>query len=197
MRIGLKRTPRGVPVVGGGGWSSGTPGSTVTYRKTLTVGDGTGGTYTPAQLAAGVELFTPAVGDVIANIGIKVPVAFDTDGGSNPACFDFGYFDTVTTGALQAIGGGSYNFTLDEDEAGRTISDDGLLVRDYADDFISQVGFNDYGVRTLIPVEISKPLKVVISEDATIGGTAIASTVGTVVVYVIVHPAASMVDLDA
>lgn len=191
MRVGAKRTPRGVPVVGGG--SGGGGGGTDTngvqvYKKTLTVGDGTGGTYTPAQLAAGVSLFTPAVGDVIANLGYQFVTAYD----GTAAVLDF---VSGTTEILRAVfGTGNLPNVRNSNAAVGSLSqavDGSLSIQDY-------VGYAGYiGYPTTLRVDSADPIKVVISQDGTLGGTAIDSTTGTVVVYVTVHPAAQMVDLDA
>jgi len=159
------------------GASAGGATAVTVYKKTITVG----GAYSAAQLAAGITLFTPAVGDYIANVAPVVTTTFD---GTTPK-LDVGPFNPSTAGLY-------YDTTSVVFLGNNATEQDGWLspVLDLA----AASAYGGYGGPW---VTNALPFKVVISQDGAKGGTPIDSTVGTVVVYVVVHPAASMVDLDA
>jgi len=192
-------TSKLVPAAPSGG------GAVALYVKTLTVGDGTGGTYTPAQLAAGVTLFTPAVGDVIVNAWPLATTLFD--GTSVEA--DIGKFPATGSYALKGMfywyqshgwdlkvgpvtnEGDGLGFDIPYMPSGLQIPDLVTAALFYNADG-TPLG-SPSGYAPVFRSLDTDPIKVVISQDGTKDGTPIDSTVGTVVVYVIVHPAAAMI----
>ncbi len=191
------------------------------YKKTITVGDGTSGTYTPAQLAAGVA-FTPELtaGDVVTEVFIYPTILLD---GTDPAVADIGEFVGNTYGiynwqyplipnARQPAGVAPNNYLTTGKEGfsvGWSLStyiqqynaESNAALLDVAQEVFPRnsgpgVGGSLYPPYIVIVESFS--LKFVLSSTgATDGNPVTDATEGDFIIITTVHPASSMIDLDA
>lgn len=145
--------------------------------------------HSTASLAAGVPIYTPAVGDVIYDIGICVTTAFN---GTTPF-LDVGTFNGGNVGLFAELAGAAVDGT--KLYAGVT-DNAGLSVPNTAPWLQSAVGsagalggaaYNS----TPIIVTAANPLLLVASQDGQKGGTATGATLGSGTVYVFTGQALS------
>lgn len=140
-------------------------------------------TYQTASLAAGVTIYTPAVGDVIYDIGIAVTTAFN---GTTPK-LDVGSFNGGTDGLFKNLAGnpvdGTKLYSAVTHNAGYTSPNSALWLQ-AAVGSVGAAGTAAY-VSTPLIVTTANALLLVASQDGTKGGTAITSTAGVGTVYVL------------
>lgn len=136
-------------------------------------------------LANGVEFYTPTVGDILHDAWIEIETAFD---GTTPLA-DIGSFAGLTTGLFATAANGSpVNLLTPASESAGT----GLVVLTGTSSVIpalAAMAFNPVysGGEAIVPARFTgtNPLKVVVSQDGTIGGTAVGATVGVAHVYLV------------
>ena len=168
-----------------------TLGSAVTYEKTITVGDGTGGAFTPSQLAAGITLFNTASGDLLYEVEPWVP-----DGYNGIAKFDVGTDDGFGFRGLYEWWASPLDIA-----SGGYVESNGVAYEDYHPTLRTVLTLYNqdgtapgYGQSHLFTG--ANPFKVVVSQDGHQNGAVIDATSGTLILYVTVIPLSRMIDLD-
>lgn len=138
--------------------------------------------HSTAGLAAGVTVYTPAIGDVILDVGVAITTAFD---GTTPK-LDVGTF-SGTAGLFATLGGGVIDgtklYAAVTDNTGLTSPNTPLWLSTSVGS-AGAAGSAAYNSSQLI-VTAANPLLLVASQDGAKGGTAIDSTVGEGLVYVL------------
>lgn len=140
-------------------------------------------TFATNGLTAGVPLFTPAVGDVIYDIGVSIPVAFS---GTTPFA-DVGTFNGGTEGVFQTLTGDPIDLTA----ADADVTNNAGLSQPTALSWFSAnvISHASAGGSAFTPWEITvsaaNPLLLVVSQDGTKGGAATGATAGAGAVYVL------------
>lgn len=135
-------------------------------------------------LAAGVELFTPKVGDIILDAWVEIDTAFD---GTTPKA-DIGTFNGGDAGLFAFAGGTVIDLKQDW---GAVTDNAGLLAASAAGsslsgDYISVGAVGTAAVESWqIAVTAANPLLLVASQSGAKAGTAIDSTVGAGKVFVL------------
>lgn len=140
-------------------------------------------TYQTAGLATGVTLGTPAVGQVIYDIGICVTTAFN---GTTPL-LDVGTFNGGNVGLFGELASsaidGTKLYSAVTDNAGLTAPNAAQWLQAAAGSH-GAAGTAAYNSTPLL-VTAANPLLLVASQNGQKGGTAITSTAGAGTVYVI------------
>lgn len=140
-------------------------------------------TFQTAGLAAGVAVYTPAIGDVIYDVGIAVTTAFD---GTTPK-LDIGSFSGGNVGLFGELAGaaidGTKVYAAVTDNAGLTAPNSALWLQ-AAVGSVGAAGTAAY-VSTPLVVTAANPILLVASQNGQKGGTAIDSTQGAGTVYVV------------
>lgn len=139
-------------------------------------------TFATASLSSGVTIYTPAVGDVIYDIGIGISTAFD---GTTPK-LDVGTFNGGNNGLFKTLAQNAVDGTKVYADA---TSNAGLGVPNAALWLSTAiVQGNSASLSSLasneIVVSAANPLLVVASQTGAKGGTAITSTHGIATIYV-------------
>ena len=139
-------------------------------------------TFSTSGLASGVTLYTPAVGDIILDVGVVITTAFD---GTTPK-LDVGTF-TGNTGLFDQLAGAAVDGTKVyadvTDNTGFGIANSHL----WLSSAVISVGtagtaaINSWQGR----ISAANPLKVVASQNGQKGGTAITSTHGAAQIIVV------------
>lgn len=128
-------------------------------------------TFATNGLTAGVPIYTPSIGDVIYDIGIQIPTAFD---GSTPLA-DVGTFNGGSTGIF-----GELATAIDLTAADTTVADNAGLSSPGGPGF-----WLSEEAATKLYVTAANPLLLVVSQDGTKGGAATGATAGAGAVYVL------------
>lgn len=140
-------------------------------------------TFATAGLASGVTIYTPAVGDVIYDIGVGITTAFD---GTTPK-LDVGTFNGGTDGLFKNLAtaavDGTKVYADVTHNAGLGTPNSVLWLNDAVASHASAgtAAFNP----PIMIVSAANPLLVVASQDGTKGGTAITSTHGVASIFVL------------
>jgi hypothetical protein len=140
-------------------------------------------THSTAGVTAGVPIYTPNVGDVILDIGIQLPVAFN---GTTPMC-DVGTFNGGSAGLFDGLAGAAVNLA----DADAAVTDNaGLSSATTTTWLAAAIGSaGAAGGASYLPaalyVTVANPLLLVVSQSGMKGGTATGATAGTGAVYVI------------
>lgn len=164
-------------------------GAIKAYKATINVGDGTLGTITNNQLADGLEIYTPTIGDIILNILVVVKNGFDDSTGY----FDIGtYHGGATTGIWE-------NWTAGQQliEGGNIVDtgNPGLGFQTGPYDFDSSTDEGSSGKSGIIHVLQNHPIQLVISQNGSIGGLASSFTSGTLEIIFIVLKGSEIINL--
>lgn len=138
--------------------------------------------YNTAGLAAGVTIYTPAVGDVIYDIGIAVTTAFN---GTTPL-LDVGTFNGGNVGLFGELAAGAVDgtkvYSAVTDNAGLTTPNSAMWLQAAVGSH-GAAGTAAY-VSTPIIVTTANPLLLVLSQNGQKGGTAPGGSAGAGTVYV-------------
>ena len=139
-------------------------------------------TFATASLNTGVTIYTPAVGDVIYDVGIGISTAFD---GTTPK-LDVGTFNGGNNGLFKTLAqnpvDGTKVYADAASNAGLGVPNSALWLS------TAIVAGNSASLSTLqsneIVVSAANPLLVVASQTGAKSGTAITSTHGVATIYV-------------
>lgn len=138
--------------------------------------------YTTSGLAAGVTVHTPAVGDLILDIGVVITTAFN---GTTPK-LDIGTFNGGNVGLFGEVGGAAVDGTKlyadVTDNAGLGIANSHLWLSS------AVIAANSAGIASLPSWQLycsaANPILLVASQNGQKGGTAITSTAGAATVVI-------------
>lgn len=137
-------------------------GASTVYKKTIVVGDGTGGTYTKAQLNSGIELFTPEIGTLILDISVYTPSSW----GAGPVNADIGNFVTEDSGILNKFMEHVFDVT-----ANPVVCDSIANPGGWPADVDASAGY--YGYPGFFVVNDDIPLKLIVNSNGTKTGTVV------------------------
>lgn len=139
-------------------------------------------TYTTNGLSSGVTIYTPAVGDIITDIGVAITTAFD---GTTPK-LDVGTFNGGNVGLFGELAGAAVDGTkvygAVTDNAGISSANDALWLSS-AVISVGAAGTAAISSWQLL-VTAANPILLVASQSGQKGGTAIDSTAGAGTVYI-------------
>lgn len=146
-------------------------------------------TYQTANLATGVTIFTPTVGDVIYDIGVSVTTAFN---GTTPK-IDVGTFSGGNNGLFDVLAGAPVDatkvYSAVTTNAGLTSPNSHLWLQ-AAVGSVGAAGTAAYNSSPLI-VSVANPFLVVASQSGAKGGTAITSSAGACTIHLLIGTALS------
>ena len=140
-------------------------------------------TFATAGLAAGVALYTPAVGDVILDVGVVITTAFD---GTTPK-IDVGTFNGGNVGLFGELTAGAIDATKVyadvTDNAGLAVANAALWLS------AAVITVGTAGTAAIhswqLRCSAANPVLVVASQNGQKGGTAISSTHGVASIVVV------------
>jgi len=140
-------------------------------------------THSTAGLTSGVTLYTPAIGDVIYDIGVSVVAAFN---GTTPKA-DVGTFSGGNSGLFDELAGAVIDLTAIDAAA---TDNAGLSLVGGPNWLQAAVGSAGAGagatyVPTPIIVTAANPLLLVVNQTGAKGGSAVGGTTGAGAVYVL------------
>jgi hypothetical protein len=139
-------------------------------------------TFATAGLATGYALYTPAVGDLIYDIGISVDTLFN---GTTPLA-DVGTFSGGNVGLFGELGAAIDLGTADADVTDNAgLAEGGTATWLSAAIIVKNTAAESGVLPWTLKVTAANPLLLVVSQNGQKGGTATGATAGAGVVYVV------------
>lgn len=164
-------------------------GSIIPYRFNIVLGDGSNETFTNEQLANGVDIYTPTIGDIILNILVRVKSGF-----TEPGNADIGTFIGSDTQGLFKNWANGEIFLPDA-----TLSDSGttgLALQSFSYDFDSATGEGGLAKSNIIYIIDDYPIKFLLTENGQKGGNQVNNTDGEVEIILLILKNNSIIDLN-
>lgn len=140
-------------------------------------------TFATNGLTAGVVVYTPAIGDVIYDIGIAIPTAFD---GTTPKA-DVGTFNGGNNGLFDVLAGATVDLTAADAAVTTNAGLSNATATTWLSAAIGSVGAA--GGAAYLPgvltVTAANPLLLVVSQSGAKGDTATGASAGALTVYIV------------